>query len=284
MIDVRDGSLMMTRSKSQMRSAARATSLNSPRKGRSRKALRFARVFSNPKTHPFDQIQWEKRTAEITDDGGKVIFKQDNVEVPKSWSQLATKVVVSKYFYGEQNTPERETSVRQLIHRVTRTIADWGVQGRLLQQGRRRSVLRGTDLAVRQPIRRVQFAGLVQCRPLSPVRRRQELRHAATGITTRKTGQAERAATQYEVSAGQRVLHPVRGRQHGKHHAPGLQRGDALQVSAPAPARTSPRSGPAKRSSAAAAGRADRLSFLKVYDQVANVVKSPAAKPGARRR
>jgi ribonucleoside-diphosphate reductase alpha chain len=50
---------------------------------------------------------------------GKVIFKQENVEVPKSWSLLATKVVVSKYFYGEQNTPERETSVRQLIHRIT---------------------------------------------------------------------------------------------------------------------------------------------------------------------
>src|SRR5207237_4931920 len=51
-----------------------------------------------------------------------------NVEVPKSWSVLATKVVVSKYFYGEQGTSERETSVRQLIHRITRTIADWGVK------------------------------------------------------------------------------------------------------------------------------------------------------------
>src|SRR5439155_23919677 len=49
-------------------------------------------------------------------------------EVPQSWSLLATKVVVSKYFYGEQNTPERETSVTQLIHRVCRTIADWGVK------------------------------------------------------------------------------------------------------------------------------------------------------------
>jgi ribonucleoside-diphosphate reductase alpha chain len=85
-------------------------------------------VFSDAKVNPFDQIEWDKRTAEITDDGGKVIFKQENVEVPKSWSVLATKVVVSKYFYGEQNTSERETSVRQLIHRITRTIADWGVK------------------------------------------------------------------------------------------------------------------------------------------------------------
>ena len=96
--------------------------------GGSRKALRIDRVFSDPKVKPFDQIEWDRRTAEITDDAGKVIFKQENVEVPKSWSLLATKVVVSKYFYGEQNTSERETSVRQLVNRISRTIADWGVK------------------------------------------------------------------------------------------------------------------------------------------------------------
>src|SRR3954467_3606163 len=92
------------------------------------KTLRVQRVFSDEKIKPFDQVEWERRTAEITDDAGKVIFKQENVEVPKSWSLLATKVVVSKYFYGEQGTSERETSVRQLIHRICRTIADWGVK------------------------------------------------------------------------------------------------------------------------------------------------------------
>ena len=86
------------------------------------------RTFSTEGINPFDQVKWEKRTAEITDDRGKVVFKQKDVEVPEFWSQLATKVVVSKYFYGEQNTPERESSVRQLIHRVCRTIADWGVK------------------------------------------------------------------------------------------------------------------------------------------------------------
>src|ERR1039457_2570679 len=96
-------------------------------KSETKKSLRIERVFSDAKVKPFDQLEWEKRTAEITDDAGKVIFKQENVEVPKSWSVLATKVVVSKYFYGEQNTAERETSVRQLIHRISRTIADWGV-------------------------------------------------------------------------------------------------------------------------------------------------------------
>src|SRR5262245_48445022 len=67
----------------------------------SKKALPIERVFSSPNTHPFDEIEWERRTAEIADDSGKVIFKQENVEVPKFWSVLATKVVVSKYFYGE---------------------------------------------------------------------------------------------------------------------------------------------------------------------------------------
>ena len=86
------------------------------------------RVFSTPNVNPFDQIKWERRSAHISDDKGKTIFKQDNVEVPESWSMTATKVVVSKYFYGEQNTPERETSVKQLIHRVCRTIADWGIK------------------------------------------------------------------------------------------------------------------------------------------------------------
>lgn len=91
-----------------------------------KRGLTVARVFSREGINPFDEVEWERRTAEITDDSGNVIFKQDNVEVPKNWSVLATKVVVSKYFYGENGTPERETSVRQLIHRVTRTIADWG--------------------------------------------------------------------------------------------------------------------------------------------------------------
>src|SRR5271163_4160216 len=97
-----------------------------PAKSETKKSLRIERVFSDAKVKPFDQIEWDRRTAEITDDTGKVIFKQENVEVPKFWSILATKVVVSKYFYGENGTSEREHSVRQLIHRVTRTIADWG--------------------------------------------------------------------------------------------------------------------------------------------------------------
>lgn len=75
---------------------------------------------------PFDTVDWSLRSAAIKDESGDVLFEQKDCEVPASWSQLATNVVVSKYFYGEIRTPERERSVRQLIHRVTRTIADWG--------------------------------------------------------------------------------------------------------------------------------------------------------------
>src|SRR5437899_766496 len=93
--------------------------------------MKFAavpRTFSKAGVDPFDEITWDKRTAEITDDKNRVIFRQTDVLVPGFWSQLATNVVVSKYFYGEQGTSERENSVRQLIHRVCRTIADWGVK------------------------------------------------------------------------------------------------------------------------------------------------------------
>ncbi len=76
---------------------------------------------------PFDTVEWANRTAVIKDESGGVLFEQENCEIPASWTQLATNVVVSKYFYGEVGTPERETSVRQLIHRVARTIADWGI-------------------------------------------------------------------------------------------------------------------------------------------------------------
>ncbi|MCA9203930.1 MAG: vitamin B12-dependent ribonucleotide reductase, partial [Planctomycetales bacterium] len=77
---------------------------------------------------PFDTVQWEVRSAAIKDENGGVLFEQTDCEIPAQWSQLATNVVVSKYFYGEIHTPQRENSVRQLIHRVSRTITDWGLE------------------------------------------------------------------------------------------------------------------------------------------------------------
>ena len=78
-----------------------------------------------PGVHPYDEITWELRNASIGNESGKLVFEQKDVEVPSFWSQLATNVVVSKYFRGHVGTPERETSVRQLIDRVVNTIASW---------------------------------------------------------------------------------------------------------------------------------------------------------------
>ena len=93
-----------------------------------KRGLRFTRYFTKPGVHPFDEIEWELRTAIISNDKGEKIFEQKNVEVPKFWSMTATNVVVSKYFYGPMGTPQRETSIRQLIDRVAKTYYNWGVK------------------------------------------------------------------------------------------------------------------------------------------------------------
>ena len=93
----------------------------------------FPRYFTaklEPGKTPYDDANWELRTASIGNDKGAVIFEQRDVEVPADWSQTATNIVVSKYFYGKIGSPERETSVRQLVSRVVDTITDWGVQQR----------------------------------------------------------------------------------------------------------------------------------------------------------
>jgi ribonucleoside-diphosphate reductase alpha chain len=89
------------------------------------KGLTFPRRWTTPGVHPYDQIEWEIRTASIGNESGKTVFEQKDVEVPAFWSQLATNVVVSKYFRGHIGTPQRETSVRQLIDRVVNTITAW---------------------------------------------------------------------------------------------------------------------------------------------------------------
>ena len=93
--------------------------------GTEAKGLTFERRWTRPGVHPYDEIRWETRTAAIGNESGKLVFEQKDVEVPEFWSQLATNVVVSKYFRGHLNTPDRETSVRQLIDRVVNTIAAW---------------------------------------------------------------------------------------------------------------------------------------------------------------
>src|ERR1700704_5499025 len=94
-----------------------------------RTGLEFQRKFTEGKVSPFTAVEWERRVALIGNEKGKTIFRQENVEVPKGWSQTATNIVASKYFHGKLNTPEREGSVRQLIGRVVNTIVKWGEQG-----------------------------------------------------------------------------------------------------------------------------------------------------------
>ena len=99
-------------------------------------ALNIDRVFSSHDTPPFDEIEWETRDAAIRNHTGEAIFEQLDVEFPKAWSQLATNVVASKYFYGDVDQAGvdpaqdgREHSLKQLVHRVTRTLTDWGTAG-----------------------------------------------------------------------------------------------------------------------------------------------------------
>src|SRR4029078_11992984 len=93
------------------------------------KGLRFERYFTPVGSRAYDLVEWERRTAGITGEKGQVIFEQKDVEVPRSWSQLAINVVAQKYFRGSPGSPERETSVRQIIDRLVETIAKWGRWG-----------------------------------------------------------------------------------------------------------------------------------------------------------
>ncbi len=249
-----------------------ATRTNKQTPATTKKSLPVKRVFSDAKIKPFEQIEWERRTAEITDDAGKVIFKQENVEVPKSWSPLATKVVVSKYFYGEQNTAERETSVRQLIHRITRTIANWGVKDGYFSRADGEVFYDElTWLCLNQygafnspvwfnvGLHHEYGIGSVSCK--------------GNWFFNRKTRQAERAATQYEypqcsacfIQSVEDNMESIMKLAHAEAMLFKFGSGTGTDLS---PIRSS-------REKLSGGGRpSGPMSFLKVYDQVANVVKS----------
>jgi len=234
--------------------------------------LRVERVFSDAKIKPFDQIEWERRTAEISDDAGKVIFKQENVEVPKSWSLLATKVVVSKYFYGEQNTSERETSVRQLLHRISRTIADWGVKDGYFSK---------TDGEVFYD--ELTWLCLNQYGAFnSPVWFNVGLYHQygigknsgkGNWFYNRKAQQAERAATQYEYPQGSACF--IQSVEDNMEDIMRLAHSEAMLFKYGSGTGTDLSPLRSAREKLSGGGRpSGPMSFLKVYDQVANVVKS----------
>ncbi len=112
--------------------AVKVKELHRSLKKEERTGVSFPRFFTaklEEGATPYGQIAWESRTATIGNDLGSVIFEQRDVEVPADWSQTATNIVASKYFHGRMGSPERETSVGQLVHRVVDTISDWGFAG-----------------------------------------------------------------------------------------------------------------------------------------------------------
>ena len=127
--------------------------------------LQVERRFTQPGVDPYDTVEWDTREAAITNEHGKVVFEQKDLEFPKSWSALATNVVASKYFRGPLGTPEREYSVKQMIGRVADTITQWGRKDALLRDRcGRRHLPRRADRHPAQAARRVQQPRLVQRR------------------------------------------------------------------------------------------------------------------------
>src|SRR6266568_4373684 len=114
----------MAKNVAEVAAGARRNGNHKPKVG-----LKFERYFTPPGAHAYDLIEWERRTAAITSEKGQIIFEQKEVEVPRSWSQLAINVVAQKYFRGSPGSPERETSVRQIVDRVVETLAAWGREG-----------------------------------------------------------------------------------------------------------------------------------------------------------
>src|SRR5881392_3954697 len=273
----------------QLKPGIPPASLNGPpqptvrRRNRSDKkkktGLRFKRVFSDAAVAPFDQVEWERRTAEITDDSAKVIFKQEDIEVPKSWSALATKIAVSKYFYGDiANGTDpykggRETSVRQLIHRVTRTIADWGLADGYFADAEDAEVFYDelTWLCLNQ-------YGAFN----SPVWFNVGLYHqygvgkdggAGNYFYNRETGKAERAPSQYEYPQGSACF--IQSVCDTMEDIMRLAKSEAMLFKYGSGTGSDLSTLRSTREKLSGGGKpSGPLSFLKVYDQVANVVKS----------
>src|SRR5437763_9931292 len=241
--------------------------------------LRFKRVFSDATISPFEQVEWDRRTAKITDDGGKVIFEQENIEVPRPWSPLATKIAVSKYFYGDLangTDPQkggRETSLRQLIHRVTQTITDWGMADGYFANPETAKIFYDelTWLCLNQH-------GAFN----SPVWFNVGLYHqygigrgAGEGnyFYNRETGEAERASTQYEYPQGSACF--IQSVDDTMEDIMRLATSEAMLFKYGSGTGSDLSTLRSTREKLSGGGKpSGPLSFLKVYDQVANVVKS----------
>src|SRR5215469_16558524 len=246
---------------------------------RKNRGLKFQHYFSPKEVSPFDIVEWERRTAEITDDSGKTIFRQEDVEVPKSWSALATKIAVSKYFYGDiangtdPSTGGRESSVRQLVHRVTRTITDWGVEDGYFADEQSAEAFY-SDLswlclnqygAFNSP---VWFnVGLYQQYGVGKGCGR------GNYFFDREAGEARRAATQYEHPQASACF--IQSVDDTMEDIMRLATSEAMLFKYGSGTGSDLSTLRSTREKLSGGGRpSGPLSFLKVYDQVANVVKS----------
>jgi ribonucleoside-diphosphate reductase alpha chain len=108
------------------KAATKSAAHHAPAKRKAAPGLTFKRYFTKADVSPYSEVEWERRTASISDAQGNIIFEQLDVEVPKDWSMTATNIVASKYLHGKLGTPERESGVRALVTRVAETIRDWG--------------------------------------------------------------------------------------------------------------------------------------------------------------
>src|SRR5229473_16930 len=257
----------------QLKPGIPPSALNKPRKAADRRqnrsakktssGLHFERVFSDAAVRPF----------------GQIIFKQENVEVPKNWSALATKIAVSKYFYGDishgtdPHKGGRESSVRQLIHRVTRTITDWGIADGYFADAETAEIFYGelTWLCLNQH-------GAFN----SPVWFNVGLYHeygigkdagAGNYFYNRETGKAERAPTQYEYPQGSACF--IQDVGDTMEDIMRLATSEAMLFKYGSGTGTDLSTLRSTKEKLSGGGKpSGPLSFLKVYDQVANVVKS----------
>src|SRR6201992_2697062 len=116
----------MAETQTQTQTASTVASTPKPSKT---SGLTLRRFFTKPGVSPYDEVEWEKRLAQITDSKGGIIFEQKDVEVPKDWSMTATNIVASKYLHGHLGTPDRESGGRAPATRFAETIRDWGIAG-----------------------------------------------------------------------------------------------------------------------------------------------------------
>ncbi len=234
---------------------------------RTKRGVRFPRYFTTGKISPYDAVTWERRAASIGNDKGAVIFEQRDIEVPVDWSQTATNIVASKYFHGKLGSPERETSVAQLVQRVVDTIAGWGRKdGYFATAAGQPELPRRAGAPHADAESLLQLAGVVQRGREGSARLRLGLRPG--GGRHRQAGAGRHAAAVlgllHRIGEGLARIHPDFGQ----------DRGDAVQVGLRHRHAICRRCAKRMRILSGGGRASGPLSFMKGFDAFAGVIKS----------